>query len=758
MESNVDDQNTTPAAEEAAAPRRRASRRVSAAAGATSDAAVTVTSEPAAAEAPAAAPVEAPAAASEAPAAAEAEAAPKKRATRSRKKVEEAPADAAEAPAAEASAAPAEAEAAPKKRATRSRKKVEEAPADAAEAPAAEAAAAPAAEAAASEAAPAEAEAAPKKRATRSRKKVEEAPADAAEAPAAEASAAPATEAAEASAAGTADAAAAEGAQGDAAESEKPSRNRRGRGRGQKTDGAEQNDAGEAQADGEDAAKGRGQNQNQNQNQNQQGQNQQNQGQGQQGQGGDRGGQGKNGPEQGTRSSRTRQRDRKRRGAGDELELEITEDDVLLPIAGILDVLDNYAFVRTSGYLPGTSDVYVSLGQVKKYGLRRGDAVVGAIRQPREGESGSRQKYNAIVKIDSVNGRSLEENEKRVDVTELTPVYPEARLRLERAGDALLGRAIDLAAPLGHGQRALVVLPPHADGTAIVAELAESVSATAPDAHLMVVLADAHPEDVTHLERTVRGEVVAATFDRPAEDQATIAELAIERAKRMLELGHDVVVLLDSLNTFARAYAQAQHAQARPAHDEIDEFALGQIKKLLAAARNVENGGSLTLLATVHRGTKIEADDTLLREARRVANSEIRIAKTRAGLAAAVDITDSRTSRTAAILSADEARVLEVLRAALHDDDDAEKKLVARLRETASNAALLPDIPPPGMLPSPPGAPPPNRGPRKRAGGARAVRPTQVGLTAPAVHRPGAGCVTELPRRNHVRTGGGAAR
>ncbi|MBL3689852.1 hypothetical protein [Leucobacter chromiireducens] len=716
MESNVEDQNTAPAAEETAAPRRRASRRVSAAAGATSDAAVTVT----ATEAPAASPAAEAPAAEAAPAEAPAEAAPKKRATRSRKKVEEAPAEAeapaaetsaAEAPSAEAALAEAPAEAAPKKRATRSRKKAEEAPAEA-EAPAAEA---PAADAPAADAAE-ETPAAPAKR-TRSRRAKTEtaAPAESTEAPAGDASAAGEAEAAAetrapaqrgrgraaAQASNAADAAEAEAPaaeaetvaapseaktenqDGDTAEGEKPSRNRRGRGRGQKGESAEQNDSAEAHAEGDDSNKGRGQNQGQ---------------QNQQGQGGERGGQAKNGADQSARSSRTRQRDRKRRGAGDELELEITEDDVLLPIAGILDVLDNYAFVRTSGYLPGTSDVYVSLGQVKKYGLRRGDAVVGAIRQPREGESGSRQKYNAIVKIDSVNGRTLEENEKRADVAELTPVYPETRLRLERAGDALLGRSVDLAAPLGLGQRALVVLPPHADGTAIVTELAESVSATTPDAHLMVVLADAHPEDVTHLERTVRGEVVAATFDRTAEDQATIAELAIERAKRMLELGHDVVVLLDSLNSFARAYAQAQHAQARPAHDELDEFALGQIKKLLAGARNVENGGSLTLLATVHRGTKIAADETLLREARRVANSEIRIKKTRAGLAAAVDITDSRTSRTAAILSEDEARVLESLRAALHDDDDAEKKLVSRMRETASNAALLAEIQRTGKL------------------------------------------------------------
>nr|WP_237467498.1 hypothetical protein [Leucobacter chromiireducens] len=356
-----------------------------------------------------------------------------------------------------------------------------------------------------------------------------------------------------------------------------------------------------------------------------------------------------------------------------------------------MDVLDNYAFVRTSGYLPGTSDVYVSLGQVKKYGLRRGDAVVGAIRQPREGESGSRQKYNAIVKIDAVNGRTLEETDTRVDAADLTPIYPDTRLRLEGTPSPALGRAIDLVAPIGLGQRGLIVVPARTAGTPILTELAEAVRANAPEAHLMLVLADAQPEDVTHLQRTVRGEVVAASFDRPAEDQATVAELSIERAKRMLELGHDVVVLIDSLNRFARAYAQAQHGQARPAHDEIDEFALGQIMKLLAAARNVENGGSLTILATAQHGTGLPADQTLLREARRVVNSEIRIGKTRAGIAPTVQLAKSRTANAAAMLSADESSVLGLLREALQDDD-AEQQLVKRIRETASNAALLAEV------------------------------------------------------------------
>jgi transcription termination factor Rho len=660
VETNEETTTSTPA-EETAPVRRRASRRVTAAAGATSETVAVESPAPAADAAPAAA--EAPAA--EAPAAEAPAAAPKKRATRSRKKpVEEPTAEAATSEAAEPTAAP-EAAAeeapveAPKKRATRSRKKAVEAPVEEtpaaetpAEQPAAEAAASDAAEPAATEPA---AEAAPTKRGRNRRAQVAEA--------------APEAEQGETAAEGAKSEGAkpenskAEGSKPEsdqgAGDGEKQGRNRRGRGRAQKGEAAESSEAGE-QNTTNDEGKGRGQAQN----------------------GGDKND--KNG-DNASRSSRTRQRDRKRRGQSDDLEPEITEDDVLLPIAGVLDVLDNYAFVRTSGYLPGTSDVYVSLGQVKKYGLRRGDAVVGAIRQPREGDGGGRQKYNAIVKIDSVNARPVEENEKRADIAELTPVFPQERLRLETAADRLLGRAIDVVAPIGLGQRSLLVLPARQAGVPVLAELAQAVSANKPEAHLMLVLADAQPEEATQLQRTIPGEVVVATFDRPAEDQATIAELAIERAKRLVELGHDVVVLVDSLNRLARAYAQAQHTAARPGLDEIDEFALGQIKRLLAAARNVENGGSLTVLATVHAKTGIDADKMLLREVRAVVNNEIRFEKSLPGLPA------SLTRNADAMLSAGEAAVLSTIRAAL-SDDDASEKVLERLRATESNAALLAEI------------------------------------------------------------------
>ena len=611
--------NTDAAAPAAEKPvRKRASRRVTAPAG-EAVAPVTV-------EAPAAAAVEAPAA----EAAAEA---PKKRVTRSRKKVVEAPTEqveAPEAPAAEAAAdvaadaeVPAEA---PKKRATRSRKKAVEAPADdaaTAESAAGDAVAvAPAVDpAAAEQAAPAEE---PAKRTRRARVTKATKPAEAEEAQASGDQAATQNDAAQAAEAQPtedsvkSDAASTDDAKGDAAQADatqgdadRPARGRtRGR-RGQKQDAAEATDAPQTESESDDAKT----------------QNQKNQR-------GQKNGESQNGPDsnkQGdkngeTRSSRTRQRDRKRRGQGDDLEPEISEDDVLLPIAGILDVLDNYAFVRTSGYLPGTSDVYVSLGQVKKYGMKRGDAVVGAIRQPREGDQAGRQKYNAIVKVDSINGRTLEENETRVEFAELPAVYPERQLKL--ATGAGIGREIDSAAPIGFGQRGLLVVPKPARGVEVLSQLAAAVSANAPDAHLMLLLSNAQPEDITYLTRTVNGEVVAASFERPAEDQATVAELGIDRARRLAELGHDVVVLIDSVGDLARAYAQAQPVSARPAHGVIDEFAVTQVRRVLGAARNAENAGSLTVLATAASKTGVAADKQLLRELRPVANCEIRFAAT----------------------------------------------------------------------------------------------------------------------------------
>ena len=609
----------------------------------------------------------------ETPAAEAAEAAPvrrraSRRVTTSSAADAAAPAEAAAPAAAEAPAA--EETAAPKKRVSRARKKAEsvepaaeattEATTAAAETPAAEAteAAAPAAEATV---------AAPKK-ATQSRRRRQTS-----EAPAAEGEAAESAPAAEANA----EAPKAE-ADDNAAEAAAPKkRNTRGRGRKAAAENAEQAaeqgeqkpaeaEAAEKPAEGEEKAEGgnsRG--------------NGSNNGNGNDGQ---------------TRSSRTRQRERKRRGGSDD-EPEITEDDVLLPIAGILDVLDNYAFVRTSGYLPGTGDVYVSLGQVKKYGLRKGDAVVGAIRQPRDGDNGGRQKYNAIVKVDSINSKPFEENQTRPEFADFTPVYPTERIRLETESGQLGARVIDLFAPIGKGQRGLIVGQHEAGKSTALRQIAQAVAQNQPDAHLMLVLVDERPEEVTELTRTVNGEVIASTFDRPAEDHATIVELAIERAKRLVELGHDVIVLIDSLTSLARAYNLAAPAATRVPAGSLDAAAVFPVKRLLSAARNIENGGSLTVIATVSAQPESQLDAALLGELEGVANMQLRLSGDAADrrVFPAVDLVRSSTRNEALLTSEAEAKLMSQLRHALADENQEEglESVLKRLGETSSNVEFL---------------------------------------------------------------------
>jgi transcription termination factor Rho len=393
-----------------------------------------------------------------------------------------------------------------------------------------------------------------------------------------------------------------------------------------------------------------------------------------------------------SRSSRTRQRDRKRRG-GDDIEPEITEDDVLLPIAGILDVLENYAFVRTSGYLPGTNDVYVSLGQVKKYNLRKGDAVVGAIRQPREGEHNGRQKYNAIVRVDSINGHTLEENEKRIDFADLTPLYPQERMRLETTPEVLTTRVIDLMAPIGKGQRGLIVAPPKAGKTQVLQHIAHAIATNNPEVHLMVVLVDERPEEVTEMQRSVQGEVVASTFDRPAEDHTTVAELAIERAKRLVELGHDVVVLLDSITRLGRAYNLSAPTSGRVLTGGVDAAALFPSKKFFGAARNIENGGSLTILATALVETGSKMDEVIFEEFKGTGNMELRLSRELADkrIFPAVDLTASSTRREEMLMGADEVAVTWSLRRALAglDQSQALEMVLDKLKETKTNVEFL---------------------------------------------------------------------
>ncbi|WP_104192219.1 transcription termination factor Rho [Cryobacterium sp. Y82] len=395
------------------------------------------------------------------------------------------------------------------------------------------------------------------------------------------------------------------------------------------------------------------------------------------------------------RGNRNRYRDRKRRGPnqGDDFEPEVNDDDVLIPVAGILDVLDNYAFVRTSGYLPGASDVYVSLGQVKKYNLRKGDAVVGSIRQPHEGDQSGRQKYNAIVKVDSINGQTVEEAQARVDFHKLTPLYPTERLRLETEPGKLTQRIIDLVAPIGKGQRGLIVAPPKAGKTIVMQQIANAIATNNPEVHLMVVLVDERPEEVTDMQRTVKGEVIASTFDRPAEDHTVVAELAIERAKRLVELGHDVVVLLDSITRLGRAYNLVAPASGRILSGGVDASALYPPKRFFGAARNIENGGSLTILASALVETGSKMDEVIFEEFKGTGNMELRLSRQLADkrIFPAVDVNASGTRREEMLMSPDEVKVTWKLRRALAglEQQQALELILGRLKETTSNVEFL---------------------------------------------------------------------
>ncbi len=408
------------------------------------------------------------------------------------------------------------------------------------------------------------------------------------------------------------------------------------------------------------------------------------------------------------RNSRSRNRNRRdrrdrpsnnRRSSGgqnnfNDYEVELTEDDVLLPVAGILDVLDNYAFVRTSGYLPGPNDVYVSLSFVRKLGLRKGDAVIGSVRQPREGER--REKFNPLVKVDSVNGYDLETIKSRPEFSKLTPLYPQERLKLETTSTNLTTRVIDLVAPIGKGQRGLIVSPPKAGKTMVLQAIANAISVNDPDCHLMVVLVDERPEEVTDMQRSVEGEVIASTFDRPAEDHTIIAELAIERAKRLVESGQDVVVLLDSMTRLGRAYNLAAPASGRILSGGVDSTALYPPKKFFGAARNIENGGSLTILATALVETGSRMDEVIFEEFKGTGNMELKLDRRLADkrIFPAVDVDPSGTRKEELLLSPEELKIVWTLRKVLHalDPQQSIDLLLNKLRETETNYEFLKQV------------------------------------------------------------------
>ncbi|WP_104166740.1 transcription termination factor Rho [Arthrobacter sp. SX1312] len=408
---------------------------------------------------------------------------------------------------------------------------------------------------------------------------------------------------------------------------------------------------------------------------------------------------GGNGPED--RNSRFRDRNERndrRRGRNQNPEVddvEVTDDDVLLPVAGILDVLENYAFVRTSGYLPGPNDVYVSLAQVKKHNLRKGDAVVGAIRAPREGETqaSARQKFNALVRVTSINGKPAEELKDRVEFAKLVPLYPSDRLRLETDPKKIGPRVIDLVAPIGKGQRGLIVSPPKAGKTLILQAIANAITINNPEVHLMMVLVDERPEEVTDMQRTVKGEVIASTFDRPADDHTTVAELSIERAKRLVEMGMDVVVLLDSMTRLGRAYNLAAPASGRILSGGVDSAALYPPKRFFGAARNIENGGSLTILATALVETGSKMDEVIFEEFKGTGNMELRLSRNLADkrIFPAVDVNASGTRREENLLSPDEVKIMWKLRRVLSglETQQALELLTNKIRETQSNVEFL---------------------------------------------------------------------
>jgi transcription termination factor Rho len=411
------------------------------------------------------------------------------------------------------------------------------------------------------------------------------------------------------------------------------------------------------------------------------------------------------------RRNRNRNRNRdKRRGRGDagqqneaEPDALVAEDDVLVPVGGLLEVLDNYAFVRTSGYLAGPGDVYVPLGMVKRFGLRKGDAVTGQVKAPTEegqsrdqvqvGSKSNRQKYNPLVQLDTINGQSPEESRRRPDFSKLTPLYPQQRLRLETDASGLTTRIIDLVAPIGKGQRGLIVAPAKAGKTMVMQAIANAITTNNPEVHLMVVLVDERPEEVTDMQRAVRGEVIASTFDRPADDHTTVAELAIERAKRLVELGHDVVVLLDSITKLGRAYNLS--APAQWSHPLRRRGQRGAVPAEEVLRRCSQHRGRRVADHPRHRARRdrFAHGRGHLRgvQGHRQHGAQARPPAGEPPIFPAVDINNSGTRKEEILLGADELKIMWKLRRVLAalDPQAGIELLLDRLRKTKSNVEFL---------------------------------------------------------------------
>ncbi|MCZ9309043.1 transcription termination factor Rho [Corynebacterium uberis] len=369
----------------------------------------------------------------------------------------------------------------------------------------------------------------------------------------------------------------------------------------------------------------------------------------------------------------------------------------LQQVAGILDVVDaNVAFVRTTGYHAASSDVFVPNQLIRRCGLRSGDAVVGQVRPGQlqtRGHGRNKQKYNNLLRVESINGLPVEEARNRPDFSKLTPLYPNKRLRLETEPKILTTRVIDLIMPIGKGQRALIVSPPKAGKTTILQNIANAISRNNPECYLMVVLVDERPEEVTDMQRSVNGEVIASTFDRPPSEHTAVAELAIERAKRLVEQGKDVVVLLDSITRLGRAYNNSSPASGRILSGGVDSNALYPPKRFLGAARNIENGGSLTIIATAMVETGSAGDTVIFEEFKGTGNAELKLDRkiSERRVFPAVDVGPSGTRKDELLLAPEEARLVHKLRRILAalDNQQAIDLLIKQLKKTKSNGEFL---------------------------------------------------------------------
>ena len=406
--------------------------------------------------------------------------------------------------------------------------------------------------------------------------------------------------------------------------------------------------------------------------------------------------------ERGNRRGRRNRRNRRGRGNNHDNnggnDLQVREGDELQAVGGILDVVDNnVAFLRTTGYRAAASDVFVNNGIVRRLGLRSGDAITGQVKVSgpthTHGNGRNRRKYNQLVQVDTVNGIEPEGAKQRPYFNKLTPLYPNKRLRLETDPKSLTTRVIDLIMPIGKGQRALIVSPPKAGKTTILQNIANAISTNNPECYLMVVLVDERPEEVTDMQRSVNGEVIASTFDRPPSEHTSVAELAIERAKRLVEQGKDVVVLLDSITRLGRAYNNSSPASGRILSGGVDSNALYPPKRFLGAARNIEEGGSLTIIATAMVETGSTGDTVIFEEFKGTGNAELKLDRgiSERRVFPAVDVNPSGTRKDELLLVPEEARIMTKLRRILSalDSHQAIDLLIKQLKKTRSNGEFL---------------------------------------------------------------------